>query len=177
MNEPKGSSKAMNHAEVILRAIEDNDCTCGAEADDLGNSPGCWKHEAMEALDTLRTQLEEARADLSVMTQARNELTQQLAARDAEAEELRASLQAAIQRAEKAERTAKIQAEHAGEVEKENLHLESALAAARKALEGIADERCHQKLGIRRCDAEVGRCPSCIASAALERINGDGHDK
>ena len=39
-----------------------------------------------------------------------------------------------------------------------------------KALETIAEERCHGKLGIRLCNDAAGRCAPCIARAALRSL-------
>ena len=102
-------------------------------------------------------------------------LRAQLAAKDAEAAELRASLQAAIQRAEMAEILAKPLFSRR--------KLESALAAARKELEiadrgilsiyaGPSDLKFNNDADL--ADFQEAR-KAAFARAALERINGEGH--
>jgi chromosome segregation ATPase len=77
---------------------------------------------------------------------------------------LQDQLSASQAREREAVRTAKIQADHAGEVEKENLHLESDLAAARKALERIEKEA-----------YELGPEYWGLSDIARAALNGDSH--
>lgn len=103
----------------------------------------------------LRAQLTEKDREIERLAKDRNRIGNLL-------EESDRQLSASQAREREAVRTARIQADHAGEVEKENLHLESALAAARKALEEISGNY----------PRRTWRDASTIARAAL---NGDSH--